>query len=120
MWRNRIVRRVDVAESWKRAQKDFVTLGGERDSLREELAEAKRQHQLEIDWLSAVLREVPDLRAALRELREARDEAVDHLNEPRAFVDARQATEERLVELYRLREIARARAAERQAGQLLH
>ena len=98
MWRNRIVRRVDVAESWKRAQKDFVTLGGERDSLREELAEAKRQHQLEIDWLSAVLREVPDLRAALRELREARDEAVDHLNELRAFVDARQATEERLVE----------------------
>ena len=118
MWHDRIVRRVDVRESWRRAKKDFAAVKAERDHLRAELVEAN----FEIDRLNAALREV---RLTLRELRDAvrtqdwaeararkeRDEAVDQLLELRAIVDARQLAEERLTELHREREIVRARAA---------
>ena len=127
LWHDRIVRRVDVRESWRRAKKDFAAVKAERDHLRAELVEAN----FEIDRLNAALREV---RLTLRELRDAvrtqdwaeararkeRDEAVDQLLELRAIVDARQLAEERLTELHREREIVRARAAERAPGQLLH
>jgi hypothetical protein len=76
--------------------------------LREELAEAKRQHklqQLELDWLNATLRERDELRLALRELR--------------AIVDARQVAEERLAERHREREIVRAKAAERETQSII-
>ena len=36
-------RRVDVALSWQLARKQFAALGAERDALRQELAETKRE-----------------------------------------------------------------------------
>ena len=109
MWHNGIVRRVNVAASWKRAREQFAAVKAERDQLRQDLAESERQRKvlkLKLDWANSTLRERDQLREAVLEMR--------------AAIDARQAAEERLAELHREREIVRARAAERPPGQLLH
>jgi hypothetical protein len=88
----RNVRRVDVARSWQLARQQFAAVVAERDRLKWEL-----------EWTKKSLDEVRD---AMRELR--------------AAVLARQQAEFQLAELYREREIARAKATERDIDQLLN
>ena len=79
------LRRIDIRRSWQLAREQFAALVSERDALKRELAEVRRE----------------------------RDDYRDALAELRAAVTARWQAEERVRELYRARDIARARAAER-------
>jgi hypothetical protein len=81
----RSARRLDLARSWQRAREAHAAVVAERDRLKREL-----------EWTKQSLDEV---RAAARELR--------------AATLARMKAEDALASLYREREIARARAAER-------
>jgi hypothetical protein len=87
-----ITRRIDLAASWARAREQFAALTAERDALRRELPETRRERD--------------DMHAALRELR--------------AASLARMKAEAELASLYRERAIARARAAERDITQPLN
>ena len=78
-------RRVDAARSWQLARAQYASVIAERDALKREL-----------EWTKQSLAEVRD---AMRELR--------------AAVLARQHAKAELASLYRQREIARARAAQR-------
>jgi hypothetical protein len=85
-------RRVDVALSWQLARKQFAALGAERDALRQELAETKRE-------LEVVCAQLNELSAAVLE----RNRAYDNVRI-----------------LRRERDIVRARHAERDPNQPLH
>jgi uncharacterized coiled-coil DUF342 family protein len=87
-----MLRKLDIARAWQRAREQFATVVAERDALREELRQVKAE----------------------------RDEFRRCLAELRAAVTARWEAEARLADLYREREIARARAAERDFGQPLN
>jgi len=90
MWRSG--RRHDVARSWQLAKQQFAAVLAERDSLRRELAETRRERD--------------DMHAALRELR--------------AASLARMKAEAELAAVYRERAIQRARAAERDPNAALN
>jgi hypothetical protein len=87
-----MLRKINAAVSWQLARQQFAGVVAERDQLKWELAEIKRE----------------------------RDEFRAHLRELQAAVQARWAAENRLADLYRERDIERARAAERDPGQPLH
>jgi len=91
MWRRPHVR-VDIAASWRRAREQFAALMAERDNLREDLARVRDQ----------------------------RDEALSLLDKLRAAIRARHAAEAELAGLYRERDIARARSAQRDPERPLH
>ena len=91
MWRRPHVR-VDIAASWRRAREQFAALMAERDNLREDLARVRDQ----------------------------RDEALSLLDELRAAIRARHSAEAELAGLYRERDIARARSAQRDPERPLH
>jgi hypothetical protein len=78
-------RKIDIARSWQLAREQFAALVSERDALRREVAETRRERH--------------DFRDAMRQLQ--------------AAVQARWQAEQELRLLYREREIARARAAVR-------
>jgi chromosome segregation ATPase len=82
MWR-RPLRRVDVAQSWQRAREQFASLKTERNALRQELAEAKRE-------LEVVRAQLNDLSAAVLERNRAYDN-VRILRRERDIVRARHA-----------------------------
>jgi uncharacterized coiled-coil DUF342 family protein len=84
MWRRPLLR-VDIARTWQHAREQFAAVVAERDQLRRELAETKADRD--------------ELRARLVELLDA--------------YRARRAAEDEVRALYREREIARARAVER-------
>ena len=86
MWING--RRRPDLRLWQSAKEQFAALVAERDQLRLDLAKVRRQ----------------------------RDDAIDALQELRNAVRARYAAEHELAELYREREIAKARAVERDLG----
>src|SRR5262245_53384428 len=90
MWRN--IRRVDVAACWQHARRQYAAVVAERDALRRELLEIRRE----------------------------RDAVVDDLHELRIAVMERQQACYGLRVLYREREIARARAAERDPAAALN
>jgi hypothetical protein len=90
MWING--RRVVDLRLWHSAQEERAALVSERDALKIENAELKRQN----DW---ILRELEDITEQFRQLK--------------AAVLARQRAAVELAELYRQREIARAQAVER-------
>jgi hypothetical protein len=91
VWRRPHVR-VDIAASWRRAREQFAALAGERDALRQELADTKRE-------LDAVRLLLNDLSAAVLE----RNRAYDNVRV-----------------LRRERDIVRARHAERDPTRPLH
>jgi len=91
MLRNSYGRRVVIA-GLARAQELFAAVVGERDALKQELAEVRRDRD--------------DLRHALRELQ--------------AAVQERWEAEQRCRELYREHAIARARAVERDPNAMLN
>jgi uncharacterized coiled-coil DUF342 family protein len=84
MWRRPLLR-VDIARTWQHAREQFAAVVAERDQFRRELAETKADRD--------------ELRARLVELLDA--------------YRARRAAEDEVRALHREREIARARAAER-------
>jgi hypothetical protein len=90
MWRNAYGRRVLI--QWPRAATELAARAAERDSLREELDRIRADRDA--------------LRVALQDLLDA--------------VRARRNAEAELAALYRERDIARARAAERDPAQPLH
>jgi hypothetical protein len=47
----RPIRRVDVARSWARARADYAALTAERDTLKAECAELRREHERLLDLL---------------------------------------------------------------------
>jgi uncharacterized coiled-coil DUF342 family protein len=87
-----MLRKMDIARSWQLAREQFAALVAERDALKGELAEVRRERD--------------DFRAVARELQ--------------AAVQARWQAEQRLARLYRERELARAEAAERNPTIPLH
>jgi len=92
-------RRVDIAESWRRAKVQFATVVAERDVLKAECEMLEREN----DLLREQLREVQALNREMRAAYWARHEAW-----------------EEMARLHRERQIDLARRAERQPGQLLH
>jgi len=80
-----MLRKLDLARSWQIARQQFAAVVAERDALRCDLAEVRHQ----------------------------RDEFLSCLRELQAAVQARWQAEERVRELYRERDIARALAAQR-------
>jgi len=99
MWRDRIVRRVDVRESWRRAKAQFAAVKGERDVLKQEC--------------EALAWEIDVLKAQLAESKTT-------IREMQAATLARYEAWSELTELHRERQIELARKAERQPGELLH
>ena len=91
LWR-RPLRRVDRDASWQWARETYAALTAERDQLKRELAEVRRERD--------------EILAAMRELQ--------------AAVHARWQAEAELAALYREREIARARAVERDQNAMLN
>ena len=92
MLRNPYGRRIVVA-GWARAQQIHAATASERDELRAQFAAPKREHE----------------------------ELLQLLRETTALVrEARQESEQRVAELPRERDIARARAAERDPALPLH
>jgi chromosome segregation ATPase len=96
MWHN--CRRVSAARSWAHAREQFASVIAECDALQCELADLHR--------------EFDELRRELDETRALYDEL-------RAVTLARQRADAEVAELHRLREIGRARAAERDPAQPL-
>ena len=86
-----MLRKIDIARSWRIAREAYTSLIEERAALKRELA-----------W---TLQSLHELRADLAELK--------------AAVLARQRVDAELADLYRERAIARARAAERDPAQPL-
>jgi hypothetical protein len=85
------VRRLDIAASWRRAREAYAALMGERDALKRELSETRRE----------------------------RDDALARLREISAAVLERNKAEIALVTLHRERQIVRAGAAARDPAALL-
>jgi hypothetical protein len=91
MWRRPHVR-AGTARAWQFARQQFAAVVNERNQLRQDLVGVRQQ----------------------------RDQALDLVRELRVCIQERWRAEERCRELYREREIGRARAAERDPAQPLH
>src|SRR5262249_12538319 len=98
LWQSPI-RRINVAESWRRAKAQFAALRTECDVLKQELAMFERENQL--------------LREQLAEARASNREMC-------AATLARYEAWTELARLHREHQIERARKAERDPAQLLH
>ena len=92
MWHRAHRRRVDAIASWQRAREMFASVVAERDTLKRDLEWARRD-------LAMTEKTLADCITTLRELR--------------AAGQARIEAEQRCAELYRERELHRARAAQR-------
>jgi hypothetical protein len=92
-------RRLDIAESWRRAKAQFATVVAERDTLRAELELIEQENIL--------------VREQLRELQTSNREL-------RALYLARHEASDEFAALHREAQIQRALAAEREPGELLH
>jgi hypothetical protein len=92
MWHRAHRRRVDAAASWQHAREQFAAVVAERDTLKRDLEWARRD-------LAMTEKTLADCITTLRELR--------------AAGQARIEAEQRCAELYRERELHRARAAQR-------
>jgi uncharacterized coiled-coil DUF342 family protein len=86
------VRRLDIAASWQRARAQFASMVAERDRLKSEVIEIRRERD--------------EFRRCLRELQTA--------------VQERWAAEQRLAALHRERALYRAERAERDLSKPLH
>ena len=99
MWHKPHRRRDDIAASWQHAKTQFAAVVAERDQLKHELAQTQQE-------LASARQSVHDLRGVIDEMLATRR--------------ACEMAEAELVRLYRERDIARARAAERDPAQPLH
>jgi|SRR5262249_39458123 len=93
------IRRINVAESWRRAKAEFAAVVAERDALKRECNALSRD-------CDALERELANTRARLREMH--------------ASILARYEAWQELTALHREHQIERARKAERDPAQPLH